>query len=97
MKILIFLPERCSQGDVRRRWDFAELLGYDLTGGYERDFLRASAMSLLPIGRNFPMILTLKTEAKLTGIILVFIAVEESWITGNEVASPRVTGSSTCH
>ena len=39
-----------------------------MTGGNERDFLRASAMSLLPIGRNFPMILTLKTEAKLTGI-----------------------------
>ena len=95
MKILIYLPERCSQGDVRRRWDFAELLHYDLTGGYERDFLRASAMFLLPIGRNFPMILTLKTEAELTGIIVVFIAVDESWITGNEVASPRV--SSTCH
>ena len=41
------------------------------------------------------MILTLKTEAELTGIIVVFIAVDESWITGNEVASP--IGSSACH
>ena len=41
---------------------------WDLTGGKERDSVRTSAMSPLPIGRNFPLILTLETEAKLTGI-----------------------------
>ena len=77
VKILIYLPERCSQGAVRRRWDFAELLDYDWTrrvglDGWEWEGFPADFGDVpLPIGRTFPLILTLKAEAKLTGIILV--------------------------
>ena len=41
---------------------------WDLTDGNERDSLRTSAMSLSQSNETSPWVLTLKTEANLTGI-----------------------------